>query len=56
MPPDADWQNQLYRAVSPGALGAEVPSATVTAVAVPYYAWANRAPGPMQVWVRDAGR
>jgi DUF1680 family protein len=21
-------------------------------LAIPYYAWANRAPGPMQVWLR----
>ena len=25
-------------------------------VAVPYYAWANREPGPMQVWILEARR
>jgi len=42
----APWQEQLYRAD---------PSATenVFFKAVPYFAWANRAPGEMLVWVRE---
>nr|MDQ2831785.1 hypothetical protein [Chloroflexota bacterium] len=25
--------------------------ASIKLTAIPYYAWANRAPGPMQVWI-----
>jgi DUF1680 family protein len=41
------WQNQLYRP-----FGA-VPAARRPArlLAVPYYAWANREPGAMRVWI-----
>ncbi len=49
-PPD-DWDGRLYRRqgedVQGGAARRPVPF-----VAIPYYAWANRAPGPMQVWMR----
>ena len=38
----------LYRAVTDQSVRTE--PATLTAV--PYYAWANRAAGPMQVWLR----
>ena len=45
-PPDA---GPLYRTWQPGQreLGAATPL-----TAVPYFAWANRRPGPMQVWMR----
>jgi len=41
------WQNQLYRpfgAVHPARRPARL-------LAVPYYAWANREPGAMRVWI-----
>ncbi|MBN2023264.1 MAG: glycoside hydrolase family 127 protein [Pirellulales bacterium] len=34
--------------------GADVPGRTIAAV--PYYAWDNREPGPMAVWVRQDGK
>ena len=40
------WDDALYRD-SPARL---VP---VGVTAVPYYSWDNRAPGPMQVWLRE---
>lgn len=44
---DTGWQQQLYRAY-----GEEQPTyAPATLTAIPYYAWANREAGPMQVWL-----
>jgi DUF1680 family protein len=43
----ADWGDALYRTAPP----AERP---VRIRAVPYYAWDNRDPGEMLVWVRTA--
>src|SRR5207244_3086417 len=40
------WEGALYR---PGAAPRPVPF-----IAVPYYAWDNRAPGPMEVWLPTA--
>ncbi len=40
------WNGTLYRADPPASLPA-------TLTAVPYYLWANRAPGAMAVWVRE---
>jgi hypothetical protein len=48
--PDEAWQRSLYRPLSPG-----IPSLSSTPynmTAIPYYAWANREPSPMQVWIR----
>jgi DUF1680 family protein len=46
-PIGADWIDHLYCTES----GQSTPSkAAVTAI--PYYAWANREPGPMHVWLR----
>lgn len=42
-----EWAGQLYRS-RPGR------SRMATLTAVPYFAWANRAPGNMQVWIRRA--
>ena len=42
-----DWDDVLYRD-SPSR---QVP---VELTAVPYYSWDNRAPGPMQVWIRES--
>jgi DUF1680 family protein len=41
--PAADWEGRLYRAAQP------LPSVPVTAI--PYYAWDNREPGAMRVWI-----
>jgi len=40
-------QVELYHAAEPGK---QVPEA-VTLTLIPYYAWANRTPSPMQVWI-----
>lgn len=45
----AGWEGRLY---APPETLPPVQRRTVPLVAVPYYAWANRAPGPMQVWLR----
>ena len=48
-----EWDDSLYRPVrSRGSLGPEAQEATFTAV--PYYAWANRSPGAMRVWIPAA--
>ena len=41
------WGDELYRPASAEALGER----EVTLTAVPYYAWANRGPGTMRVWI-----
>ncbi|HEV7965760.1 MAG TPA: beta-L-arabinofuranosidase domain-containing protein [Actinoplanes sp.] len=43
----------LYRQLSPAG---EPPAATATVAAIPYFLWANRAPGPMRVWIPAAAR
>jgi DUF1680 family protein len=50
--PGSHWHRALYRTVGAPAAMPEGKPTEVTAV--PYYAWANRAPGPMQVWLRTA--
>ena len=47
------WQGRLYRRVEP-ANGEPRPSVDLTAV--PYYAWANRGPNAMRVWLPIAAR
>lgn len=42
---DADWVDTLYRPHPPATRPAPL-------MAIPYYAWANREPGAMQVWLR----
>lgn len=44
-----DWKGALYR-TRPSR------STPRTLRAIPYYAWCNRSPGEMLVWVREAGR
>ena len=44
---DADWKGALYRAEPPITERASLK-------AVPYFAWDNREPGDMLVWLRDA--
>jgi DUF1680 family protein len=45
---DTDWTETLYRSrpasLQPGAI-----------TAIPYYAWDNRQPGEMRVWLREGG-
>lgn len=47
----ARWENTLYSPVLD--LMETKPDKTITVpiTAIPYYAWANRDPGPMQVWI-----
>jgi DUF1680 family protein len=51
LPPDAAWESHLYRTARPQPARPEGQLIEVTAI--PYYAWANREPGPMQVWLRS---
>jgi DUF1680 family protein len=48
-PPDATWDDRLYRSGPPPTR--TTAGTSITATAIPYYAWANRAPGPMVVWL-----
>ncbi len=50
-PPDTAWEGRLYRTV--GAPAFSTPGNSVSLTAIPYYAWANRESGPMQVWIRN---
>jgi DUF1680 family protein len=50
-PPDDGWENRLYRTGQPREGDAQTRATSVTAV--PYYAWANREPGTMEVWLRN---
>lgn len=43
---EADWNSALYRREPPARKPARL-------TAVPYFAWANRDPGPMTVWVHE---
>ena len=43
------WAEHLYR--PQGAAEAAAPHRAATLTAVPYYAWANRGPGKMRVWL-----
>jgi DUF1680 family protein len=53
--PPTDWAGRLYRSLTPGEKQSAALSegTTVPIQAIPYYAWANREPGPMQVWIRS---
>jgi DUF1680 family protein len=41
------WQDRLYRPVT----AEDLPRREVLLTAIPYYAWANRGPGAMRVWI-----
>lgn len=43
--PSGDWEGRLYREVQPN------PTREVKIQLVPYYAWGNRGPGEMTVWM-----
>jgi DUF1680 family protein len=49
--PDEGWRERLYRRARPRADKPQ--DTTVEVTAIPYYAWANRDPGPMRVWLRS---
>ena len=42
----SNWEGKLYQP-------AHTPRETVDITAVPYYAWANREPGEMLVWIPE---
>jgi len=44
----APWKDRLYR---PVARGGAAPRRRTALTAVPYYAWANRGPGAMRIWI-----
>jgi DUF1680 family protein len=50
IPPDESWNHRLYRIARfyNGTMHRRI----VEVTAIPYYAWANREPGVMQVWLR----
>lgn len=50
VPPGPAWSGTLYRAVR--RVEDTASEREVELVAIPYYAWANREPGRMQVWLR----
>ena len=43
----SSWQDTLYRARTAD----DLPQQALKLTAVPYYAWANRGPGSMRVWL-----
>jgi DUF1680 family protein len=51
--PGPAWENRLYRPDSGERLGTHFSTHFKSFTAIPYYAWANRSPGPMQVWLRE---
>ncbi len=51
VPPDAGWEGRLYRTVSLEPKDSQ--GRQVEVIAIPYYAWANREPGQMRVWLRS---
>lgn len=50
--PGAAWDERLYAPVGEEPAGTARP---VALLAIPYHAWANRAPGQLQVWIRAVG-
>jgi len=59
VPPGSEWPGRLYRTARPAmdeahSYGVHKNGArSVNLLAIPYYAWANREPGAMQVWLRE---
>ena len=53
--PGEGWEGRLYRTARPvdeQPAGRPAGPERVELAAIPYYAWANREPGPMEVWLR----
>jgi uncharacterized protein len=48
---DNGWEDRLYRTVHPRQGESQTHATRI--VAVPYYAWTNREPGAMRVWLRN---
>jgi DUF1680 family protein len=48
--PGSEWRSRLYRTVP--VEPAQPKRRAVEMTAIPYFAWANRGPGPMQVWLQ----
>jgi DUF1680 family protein len=48
--PASDWDNALY--LPSEAAGSRTSKGSQTVELIPYFAWANREAGPMQVWLR----
>ena len=48
-PPHCDWNARLYQPASERSASSDL---SVDLTAIPYYAWANRDPGGMTVWIR----
>jgi DUF1680 family protein len=51
--PDSSWSDRLYRPAEAASDAAQTSSVEITAI--PYYAWANREPGRMRVWLPREG-
>ena len=51
--PAPEWSNRLYRPVSAPTTQSPIKAARLTLI--PYFTWANREPGPMEVWLRATG-
>jgi DUF1680 family protein len=45
---ESGWEDVLYRNRPPSSKSIEI-------TAIPYYAWDNRAPGQMRIWLRTKG-
>ena len=43
----SSWENILYRSMA----AEKLPYQDLELTAIPYYAWANREPGTMRVWI-----
>jgi DUF1680 family protein len=48
MPLDRSWEGQLYKSYTH--TGKYYRGRNIKLVAIPYYAWANRQPGEMEIW------
>jgi len=51
-PLDAGWASRLYRRADQTRAGSDYVGTSLRAI--PYYAWANRQPGQMRVWLRKS--
>jgi hypothetical protein len=49
---DPAWEKALYRLRQPVGQASLQPGRSISLHMIPYYAWANRQPGPMQVWMK----
>jgi uncharacterized protein len=56
-PPSRPWKDHLYRPVElpPQMIPVHLPSSPGQSLtAIPYFAWANRSPGQMRIWLKKA--